>query len=333
MRFDPLGVVEVAYAWHDRVDRWLDGIQRAIRPLDQGLGVYACIDEHSEPGVRRTVAGVWSEGPAAWMETVNALHAAAPPELVQALYPPGVAVAYASERARQLPPELLERWAHGFGTFGMRDCLATFGHDVDGRCVQVGIPLPAPRRLHVRTVACLTPISAHLTSALRLRRNGTAPSPGAPDTDAVITPGGRVAHAAGLARTAAARDRLARAARRVERARGPLRREDPEGALAVWRGLVDGRWSLVDHWDTDGRRFLLARRNAPAVRDPKALTRSERSVVAFLAMGHAVKYVAYLLGVSSSTVATQFASARRKLGVRSRQELVAMFSAAPRPGS
>jgi DNA-binding CsgD family transcriptional regulator len=35
-----------------------------------------------------------------------------------------------------------------------------------------------------------------------------------------------------------------------------------------------------------------------------------------------------LLGVSPGTVAAQFASAKRKLGVRTRQELVALFSGA-----
>jgi DNA-binding NarL/FixJ family response regulator len=52
--------------------------------------------------------------------------------------------------------------------------------------------------------------------------------------------------------------------------------------------------------------------------------------IAFLAMGHAHKYVAYLLGLSPSTVAGHFASARRKLGVANREELTALFSSVER---
>src|SRR5512143_2854719 len=75
-------------------------------------------------------------------------------------------------------------------------------------------------------------------------------------------------------------------------ARRRVVRADPDEALQLWRGLVDGTWSLVDHHDTDGKRYLLARRNQPGVREPTALTQNERSVLAFAAMGHQNKYIA-----------------------------------------
>jgi DNA-binding CsgD family transcriptional regulator len=325
MRFDPVGVVEAAYAWHERTGPWLEGIARAMRPLESGLGVYARIDDWSNPDVPRVLTGVWDEGPPDWLEAINRMQAAAPREVNRKLYSPGQTLAWARAVAERLPPEMMEGWSRDVGPY-MHDCLGLFGHDVDGRCVHVGIPVPRARRFHPRTLHRLARIAAHLTSAVRLRRFVSAPSPGSPDTDAVITPDGRVAHAAGEAQAGIVRERLGRAARSLERARSGLRRRDPDEALATWRGLVDGRWSLVDHWDSDGRRFMLARKNAPQARDPRALTEAEGAVVAFLAMGHAEKYVAYLLGVAASTVASHFASARRKLRVRSRQELITLFS-------
>ena len=34
---------------------------------------------------------------------------------------------------------------------------------------------------------------------------------------------------------------------------------DPDGAVARWRGLASGTWSLVDKVESDGRRFIVAR--------------------------------------------------------------------------
>jgi DNA-binding NarL/FixJ family response regulator len=105
-----------------------------------------------------------------------------------------------------------------------------------------------------------------------------------------------------------------------------MRRAHPEEALNLWQALVDGTWSLVDHSDSDGRRFLLARRNEPGVRDPKALTSRERSVLAFAAMGHQNKYIGYLLGISAAAVSAHLDLVQRKLGLSCRPELIQRFA-------
>ena len=51
--------------------------------------------------------------------------------------------------------------------------------------------------------------------------------------------------------------------RRRERARSKRERADPDCALALWEGLVAGRWSLVDHFESDGKRFVVAHKNDP----------------------------------------------------------------------
>ena len=142
----------------------------------------------------------------------------------------------------------------------------------------------------------------------------------------MLDPGGRVIDAVGRAQAKGARQSLAEAVRHMDRARGALRRTDPEEALQLWQGLVDGTWSLVDRLESDGKRYILARHNEPGVRDPKALTQRERSVAAFAAMGHQNKFIGYLLGLSTSTVSGHLGSARQKLGLRSRAELVGCFA-------
>jgi len=106
-------------------------------------------------------------------------------------------------------------------------------------------------------------------------------------------------------------------------------RSDDDRALDLWQGLVAGRWSLVDRFDSDGRRFLIARRNDPRVADPRALTLRERQVLAYAAMGHPLKLVAYALGLSVPTVALHRTRGMRKLGLQSHAEVVRFFTQRP----
>src|SRR5258708_29522667 len=137
---------------------------------------------------------------------------------------------------------------------------------------------------------------------------------------AVVTRGGRVEHAEGPAKGKSAREALRDAARRIDRARGKTR-ADTDEALSLWNGLVAGRWSLLDRFDTDGRRYVVVRENAPEVADPRALSERERQVLAYAALGHPLKLTAYELGLSVSSVAQHRSKAMRKLGLRSQADL------------
>jgi DNA-binding CsgD family transcriptional regulator len=145
--------------------------------------------------------------------------------------------------------------------------------------------------------------------------------------DAVLRPNGAVAHAEADAQPREAREALRSAAAWMDRARGPLRRRDPVEAVEIWRALVAGRWSLVDHFDHDGKRFVLARRNAPASPACGDLTPAERTVLEYIALGHTNKFVAYELGISTSGVAMHLGRAAKRLGARSRVELIAAYRA------
>ena len=116
------------------------------------------------------------------------------------------------------------------------------------------------------------------------------------------------------------------AVKQRERAR-TKQRHDPDGALTLWEGLVAGRWSLVDRFESDGKRFVVAHRNDPDVGDPRGLSRRERQVAEDLGLGRSVKEIAYLLGISASAVSNAVARALAKLGLAGRAELASFFAA------
>jgi len=101
-----------------------------------------------------------------------------------------------------------------------------------------------------------------------------------------------------------------------------MRETDPEQALEHWKALVRGRWSTVDWFDSDGRRFVLGLPNAPNVNDPRGLTTREMQVVAYALFGQTNKLIAYNLGLSKGRVSTLLRSAMRKIGVQTRGQLV-----------
>jgi DNA-binding CsgD family transcriptional regulator len=165
-----------------------------------------------------------------------------------------------------------------------------------------------------------TRLTAHMVGGRRILWGTTRGAQG--DGDAIVAPGGTVEHAVGLAKEPDRLAALTAAASDIERARGRLRREDPETAVSLWRGLVDGRWSLIERLERDGKRFYVAHRNDPRLSAPLALTERERQVVAFAAMALSNKEIAYNLGLRTATVGSYLAVAMEKLGLRSRTELV-----------
>jgi DNA-binding CsgD family transcriptional regulator len=178
-----------------------------------------------------------------------------------------------------------------------------------------------PSGFRIRDRELWTRFAAHVGSALRLRRRAGVPSPDS--ARAVLTPTGRLEH--GNDEAIAAEKALAGAAKAIDRARGKLRRLDPEAASALWRTMVQGEWSLVDWYDHDGKRFLLAHENRVPPRVTPTLTLREEQIVACAAMGHSNKLIAYDLGVSTGSVSVILARAAKKLGVSSRVALVRVF--------
>jgi DNA-binding CsgD family transcriptional regulator len=158
-------------------------------------------------------------------------------------------------------------------------------------------------------------LAAHLGAGCRL--SGRSRSADAVDVECVLTPEGRVVHATGDGCGQRQRERLRDAVKQVDRARSQRGRAQPEHALEVWRGLLAGRWSLVDHFDSDGRRFVLARRNEPDTPGP-GLPLRQRQVLFYVSSGWSNKEVSYALGIGESTVAVHLRRALAAMHVSSR---------------
>jgi DNA-binding CsgD family transcriptional regulator len=167
-------------------------------------------------------------------------------------------------------------------------------------------------------------VAAHIAAAVRVRAELALAAGGLDGSgaiEAVFHPSGALADASGEAKDGAAREALRRAVVGVDAARSKRRRGDPDDALTLWRGLVSGRWSLVDRFDRDGRRFLLAVKNPPSERRRPGLSPLELSVLEYLAFGHSQKLIAYELGLSAPRVNQLAASACKKLGLKSRLDI------------
>ena len=223
--------------------------------------------------------------------------------------------------------EMARRFLHPFGG---REVLFLKIADPSGRLIVLAIPAPDDRLPSRGEAMMWSRIAAHVAAGARLRAaasvHGGDPFDG---VDAVLSPSGALHHAAPGAQDRGSRETLRQAARDVDRARSRAGRADANSALDLWQGLVAGRWSLVDRFDSDGRRFVVARRNDPDVPDPRALTRRERQVLAYAAMGQPLKLIAYALGLSVSTIALYRGRAMRKLGLTSTAEVVRMFAREP----
>jgi DNA-binding NarL/FixJ family response regulator len=162
----------------------------------------------------------------------------------------------------------------------------------------------------------LTRVAVHLATAHRLNHRLQEGSAAA---DAVLCPDGKLEHAEAAARSPRAQQELRGAAEAIAWARSRSGRAQPDKALELWKGLVAGRWSLVDSFERDGKRYLLARQNAPVA---QRLSSREQQVVALARLGRSNKVIAYELGIADPTVRVLIARAAKKLGVTSREELL-----------
>lgn len=203
----------------------------------------------------------------------------------------------------------------------IEDTFSLISHHIDENgftCIMGGLAKKRTFRPAERVMYQM--LSAHLKAGLRLRRRlPRSESVEAPASGAVLSSSGRVLHAEGDAREGT--DELADAAKRIDRARS-RRLGRGEDALAIWQGLVQGQWSLVEAFDRDGKRFILAHRNPEDVRDPRGLSEMETRVVGLAVRGYADKLIAYHLGISEGTASSHLTHALRKLKIGSRVELV-----------
>ena len=314
---DALDIIDAAYAPSSEL-AWLRELATAFAEPD---GVAFAYSYRIDPAGKVHLGAIADVGPAppGWHVTLKEWVRRATPSATRAIYTPAhpveLLVRDAADETVAAEVRAMARQT------AIADVLAVRGADPSGCGVLLGQPMRDARPLSPRRRALLTRVALHVNAARRLRDVSVD---GRGSIDAVLTPGGRILHVEPEATQTSSRNALADAvrARGAARARGL----STEESLDLWRALVEGEWSLVDHLDTDGKRFVLARRNPVAVRDPKTLSARERDVVALAAMGRSNKLIGYELGIALSTVATHLSQAMRKLRVRTRSELVRLFA-------
>ncbi len=325
-----IDVVEAAYQVDAAEPQWLEAIAEASRGLlDDGSGVFAFTYDASVPE-RMNIGSFARTSNHMYFDATTALAgimSAGGGEYVRDTFR-----CLQVEGTRSTPGFAGSDAERAFDAMGVGDLLVVNGVDPGGLGMCLGALTQRKVVLKPPARRKLSRMATHLGTGHRLRRrlarmDGVARSPWG--ADAVLTPGGRVEEAV----TPAAQLKRSRAALRdaavaVDKARGKMRRTDADAALAQWMGLVDGQWSLVDKFDTDGKRYVLARSNEPAVSGLDLLTPRERAVAAYAALGHSNKLIAYDLGIAHSTVRVLLARAAAKIGVRTREDLVARVRAA-----
>lgn len=320
-----LEIVRVAYSGSSSPHDLLERVARTAQPvLDQGDGVFACLVNSSATGeVVFTDPILLGCQPRIWELARESSTRLTPQEREANLRKPQ-AFATVSER---LGPNgtFVRHWMYaGYRDCGLSDFALLTNMDVDGRGMVLGAPLKRLRASSPRERRQWNLVGAHLRSALRLCSRsptigGSLPS----DTEAVVTPDGHVRDQL-KEHDSSARTALRHATLSIERARQlPTRTKvDSVEALALWRALVAGRWSLVDHFDSDGKRFLVARPNEPSPAAVlEALTPREAQVLAYARMGHSNKLIAYELGLSPAAISEHLHLAMLKLAIRDPSEI------------
>lgn len=319
---DAISLIEVAYQF-DHEDNWLRRVaDAALQALDFQRGVLAVrYDASGSDWVHVKQVELVGTSPDFAAAVLDNPQGITPRELISMLRTPRV-------NSLLSDPVVRSTYKERFRERGFEDAFAINAGDPTGHGCMFLFPDErrnhASARLHV--LRCL---AAHIAAGNRLRRTLEAVALAKRDAtlqaEAVLTPTGRIEEAGAHAQRPRAREALREALVRIERARS--RREAPEQALALWEGLVKGRWSIVESFERDGKRYFLAHRNDPELAPHFALTPRERQVLAYADLGQSNKLIAYTLGLSISSVSTLLSRARKKL-----RAAASLVPAAPPPG-
>ena len=331
-KIDLIDVVETAYDLGDDDEAWLPRMLEVSRAgLDSGQGLFGFLYfADRQAGLQVHCAAMDGLDPDILTAAV-ATNVAAPPDVMRELFfDYARTVGTYRQMQREVPAAADFFAAAPEKHASVVDLVALNARDPSGHGLIFGAPASEDVNLRPRFVQRWQRVATHLAAGYRLRRAlvNLDTAPAVPlGGDAVFDPGGALKHAEPDAKDRSVREKLKDAVKRVDRARSTARKDTDE-ALALWQGLSCGRYSLVDWFDADGRRFVIARKNDSPTPDPRALSMKERQVSAWVALGQTNKQVGYEVGIAASTVAYHLARAQRKLGLQTRGQLVALLRAA-----
>ncbi len=323
MKPDLIGIVEAAYRDAPSLVAWQTQLLDACSALDVGLGVVIATERMDRVGWKTDRDVVGSVVPALrkafgdhkvvgdFLASAASASGETRSAIVRAFFQAGArtgsSILGAKAFAKSVGPFL--------ASFGMGDCIGITALLDRSSNFGLYIPLPRIETLSRPTSHRLLLVGAHLAAARRQWQTNTS-------AEAWVSPTGKILEATSQTRNEM--EALSLRARAIEAARTRKGRSEIDSALSLWKGLVAGRWSLIERFDQDGRRYLVAKRNAPDLGNVLRLTESEARILKLCSLGHSQKYVAYTLGFSPATVSTNLSSSMLKLGVRSRAELLGM---------
>ncbi|MEZ4458383.1 MAG: helix-turn-helix transcriptional regulator [bacterium] len=211
-----------------------------------------------------------------------------------------------SKRLRELGDTQV---AASFREAGVIDCAAICAGNATGAGFFFGAFLPESTNLGVAFQRRWMAVASHLAAVRRLHATLEGIDP-LNHAEMVFDPAlASVVNAKGPAKRTTSRERLRLAAINLDELRRANADEDKR--LSRWSALINGRWSLVDVFDSDGRRFVVAIANAPEAQPIAALSKRQAQIVSLLLQGHTQTFIGYELGLTQSTVAYHLARVRR----------------------
>jgi DNA-binding NarL/FixJ family response regulator len=330
---DLLSIVEVAYDVESSQSDWVRGLLDATdRLLRTDLGGFACVfrADRGVLGVEPASHAIVRQAPETVTTILDAL-THAPPAWVSR-YVDNPRSASVCAMTSEVDPTAKLSYRPRLAREGVHDGvnLVCMGPDRHGVLISLGVR--EGFRVTPNTRRRLAQVATHVVAAQRLRRRlagtasaGVEASAAVETSGAILSPEGKILHASGDTALARARRALHGAVRDIESAR-TSRRDDEGKALDIWKGLVSARWTLVDQFDAQGKRYVLARENAPISAALAKLSPTETCVVRHAAQGYSTKEIAYTLGISATTVRVLIMRAVHRCGVRSRAELLQLVS-------
>jgi DNA-binding CsgD family transcriptional regulator len=333
MKPDIVGVLEAAYLIETiDDDAWLTELLNRVRPsIDRGLGVIAFFADFSRP--QFASQPIEFDCPEGWQRAYEVMMSAKflTPEVVERMQRNLPITTMSAEFGKALFGRMQSML--GCTALGVRDWLRIKVIDPTAHGMVLCAPWPRKTRAPRALVGVWNHIATHIATGYRLRRqrlpHWRVVSDWSSLAEAILDPRTKkVVHARGEAVSRDAHEALLTASMRMDRSRGRMRRVDPEEAVALWLGMVDCRWSLVEQEERDGRRYLLALRNDVHTPKLSPLSERERQVLAYAALGHPNKLIAYELGIAPSTVSVLLGRVQTKLGASSRNEMLALYRAA-----
>jgi len=304
-------IMQASYALGADLVRWADALHAALAPaLDLGQGTLVGLLDLADGGIRLEHLRRAGAASLAHQAVVHLSVWLTPQRLRESFFNGRVLGSSSGHYADEDLAAMQQR-ARGVGS---RDAAGWCVNDGVGFGFMLVAPSPSQLVLPAQALAVARRLGLHVATGLRLQRVLSSGALDDPSVEAIFDPAGGLQHVAGMARSDHASSRL----RAAVLARSETGGGEPLEGSTAWEALVSGRWSLVDRFDSDGRRFIVAYRNPPGCLDPRRLTPREERTAMLAALGQSNKEIALELDITESTVASLLSSALGKLGLESR---------------